>query len=121
MTASEAFSPVSSQSASSASSTQTDTASSPSPLRGVQRSGYGIPGAGGSGKLPLPREAGGVGVDLVGPQKAGYRRRDDLPRPFLLTADRQHHRKIGRDELGVEPSGLVLLLTSAMAGRPAQR
>ena len=51
-----------------------------------------------------------MGVDLVGPQQAGYRRRDDLPRPFFLTADRQHHRKIGCDELGVEPGGLVLFV-----------
>ena len=43
-------------------------------------------------------------------QQAGYRRRDDLPRPFFLTADRQHHRKIGCDELGVEPGGLVLFI-----------
>ena len=51
-----------------------------------------------------------MGVDLVGPQQAGYRRRNDLPRPLFLTADRQHHRKIGRDELCVEPGGLVLFI-----------
>lgn len=51
-----------------------------------------------------------MGVDLVGPQQADYRRRDDLPRPFFLTADRQHHRKIGCDELGVKPGGLVLFI-----------
>ena len=47
---------------------------------------------------------------MVGPQQAGYRRRDDLPRPFFLTADRQHHRKIGCDELCVKPGGLVLFI-----------
>ena len=47
---------------------------------------------------------------MVGPQQAGYRRRDDLPRPFFLTANRQHHRKIGCDELCVKPGGLVLFI-----------
>ena len=49
-------------------------------------------------------------VDLTRAQQTGHSRCDDLPRPLLLTADRQHHRKIGCDPLGIELGGLVLLV-----------
>ena len=66
--------------------------------------------------MPLPGQAGGVGVDAARAQQPRHRSGDDLAAPLFPAADRQHHGKIGSDEFRIEPGGLVLLVYKGDGG-----
>ena len=51
-----------------------------------------------------------MGVDAAGAQQAGHRGGDHFAGPLLFAADRDHHRKIGRDDLRIELQRQVLLV-----------
>ena len=90
----------------------------------IQRTGHCIPRAGGGGKLALAREAGSVGVDVVGAQQAGNGSGDHPAAPPFLAADREHHGKIACNDLCVKLSGLVLFVDQCngrAAGTPLRQ